>query len=94
VLVGHTDGVGFVSFSPDGTKLVSASKDETVRVWDSITGESIYVLTGQSELVHEATFSPDGSSILSLGINGSLCIWDVKTGVKIINLSKPDYLVE
>eukprot|EP01048_Picozoa_sp_COSAG05_P046330 COSAG05_NODE_27482_length_152_cov_67.075472_1_plen_31_part_01 len=27
------------SFSPDGTKVVSGSFDQTVRIWDAVTGE-------------------------------------------------------
>jgi len=38
-LKGHSGGVRSVSFSPDGSKIVSGSDDNTIRVWDASTGE-------------------------------------------------------
>ena len=35
-------------FSPDGTNIVSASDDQTVRVWSVATGECVQTLEGHS----------------------------------------------
>ena len=35
-LTGHTDSVYSVVFSPDGTRIVSGSSDETVQIWDAV----------------------------------------------------------
>ena len=39
VLIGHSDSVKSVAFSPDGTRVVSGSSDKTVRIWNVNTGE-------------------------------------------------------
>ncbi|KAG2344492.1 hypothetical protein BDR05DRAFT_189862, partial [Suillus weaverae] len=41
VLRGHTSSVLSVSFSPDGTRIVTGSRDSTVRLWDAATGQPV-----------------------------------------------------
>ena len=48
-LVGHASSVTSASFSRDGTKVVSGSNDQTVRIWDAVTGECEQTLEGHSE---------------------------------------------
>ena len=64
-LVGHSRTVNSASFSPDGTKVVSGSKDNTVRIWDAVTGECEQTLQGHSNDVNSASFSPDGTKVVS-----------------------------
>ena len=45
-LKGHTDQVEGVAFSGDGSKIVTASSDDTARIWDAATGRSLMVLRG------------------------------------------------
>jgi len=45
-LRGHQDYVRSVKWSPDGSKLATASRDETARVWDSRTGSELLTLQG------------------------------------------------
>ena len=49
-----------VAFSPDGTRIVSDSDDNSVRVWDSSTGAELKVLNGHSDIILSVAFSPDG----------------------------------
>ena len=44
VLNGHTRPVYSVAFSTDGTCIVSGSSDNSVRVWDALTGKKLNVL--------------------------------------------------
>jgi WD40 repeat protein len=74
-------------FSPDGTRVVSASEDQTARVWDVATGTEILTLN-HSDLVFDVAFSPDGSRIAVAGFptNGTAKIWDATTGQELLNL--------
>jgi hypothetical protein len=45
-LCGHTREMIAVSYSADGTRLASASKDDTVKVWDAHSGAEVLSLRG------------------------------------------------
>ncbi|KIM20971.1 hypothetical protein M408DRAFT_305789 [Serendipita vermifera MAFF 305830] len=81
VLLGHTDWVTRVAFSPDGRRIVSGSRDRTVRVWDAETGD---VVSGPFEgffgCVSSVAFSPDGRRIVSGSRDRTVRVWDAETG--------------
>ena len=80
VLRGHTAAIYSATFSPDGRRIVSASGDRTVRIWDAATGECIRTLKGHTGDVYSASFSPDGHRIVSASWDDTVRIWDAATG--------------
>ena len=84
-LRGHTDEVWSAVFSPDGTKVATASADGTARIWDATTGKELLTVKG-SGIVWHAMFSPDGKLLATAGKDRTAHIWDATTGQKVLDL--------
>jgi WD40 repeat protein len=78
-LTGHTDEASGVAFSPDESRLVSVSKDKTVRVWDTASGQQLCVLTAHQAPVNLACFRPGGALFATGDEVGKIIIWDAAT---------------
>jgi WD40 repeat protein len=82
-LEGHTGRVFSVDWSPDGSQLGSGSEDETIRVWDVTTRDTVRVLQGPRDRITQVKWSPDGSKIASVAIDhmiyGSDAVWVFET---------------
>lgn len=85
----HERNVNSAEFSPDvsGKYIVSSSRDSTIRIWDSMSGECIHVLRGHEGFVNQASFSPDGKTIASASNDKSVRIWDAQSGQCICTLN-------
>ena len=70
--------VNSAAFSPDGTRVVTASSDKTARIWDAATAKEIAALRGHDDTVYCAAFSPDGSRIITASRDGTARIWDAR----------------
>ena len=51
-------------FSPDGTRILTASADQTAKLWDAASGKLMASFAHEDE-VEDAVFSPDGARILT-----------------------------
>jgi len=82
-LTGHGSLVGLLSWSPGSSHLVSASADETIRIWDPVLGVCLHTLTGHDTAI--SCVQSDGQKIIS-GADGGVKLWDYKTGKYIRDL--------
>lgn len=79
-LEGHLANVTAVQFSPDGSKLASASDNGTLMVWDVGTGARLHTLDGSFTTFATLQFSPDGSKLAAASEYGKVTVWNVSTG--------------
>jgi WD40 repeat protein len=77
---GHTDRVLACAFAPGGLRAVSASADQTLRLWNLQTGSAVAVLTGHTAEVTGCAFTRDGRRIVSRSKDGRLGLWDGESG--------------
>ena len=93
ILSGHGESVNSAAFSPDGTRVVTASADGTARIWDADTGKEINILEGHEDWVHLAAFSPDGARVITASDDNTARIWDADTGEELNILEGHKYPV-
>ena len=60
-LKGHTNEVTSVAFSPDGKRIVSGSRDNTVKVWDAASGQETLTLKGHTSWSRAWRSAPTGN---------------------------------
>ena len=82
-LKGHVDSVNSdpvksAQFSPDGTRIVTASDDGTARIWEADTGTQTAILGEHRNSVTSADFSNDGRWIVTADREGKVNIWDTQ----------------
>jgi WD domain, G-beta repeat len=76
LLGGDENAVNSAAFSPDGARIVTASGDNTARIWDAASGKEIAVLRGHEHGLASAAFSPYGARIVTASLDNTARIWD------------------
>jgi WD40 repeat protein len=85
-LIGHTDAVGAVAFSPTAHLLASASADASIKLWELPEGRCVATFAGHKKSVCSVAFSPDGRTLASASFDGTLKLWDVRTRTNTLTL--------
>ena len=98
-LTGHTAKVTSVSWSLDGTKIVSGSADKSIIVWDlhnEVNENSDQLvfraqinkfLNGHTEEVTSLSFSPDSNSIVSGSVDKTMRVWYISATENVVYAS-------
>jgi WD40 repeat protein len=76
----RSSAVSDLHFTHDGTRLISAQHDGTIRVWEAATGELLREFTGHGIPATGAAFLPDGERVISAGLDDTVRIWDIAGG--------------
>ena len=76
--------------SPDGRWAVSASQDNTLKVWDLKSGEELRTLTGHTAGVYGVALTSDGRAV-SASKDCTLRVWNLQTGEELSTLARLSY---
>ena len=74
-IIGAPRSIDGVTFSPDGGRIVSGSRDTTVRLWDAATDRPIDQPLRAGSQVDSVAFSPDGDFLVSGSEDGTVRLW-------------------
>jgi WD40 repeat protein len=74
-LAGPPGGVKDLAFSPDGSRIATASVDGLVRLFNADTGAPQLSLRGSGCAVEGVAFSPDGTKLASTSWCDGVRIW-------------------
>ena len=91
LLKGHTDLVRSLSFSNDGSRLISGSSDATAIIWDTEVESGAQApapkllrrLVGHKADIFTAVFSPDGKRAVTGSFDKELRLWQVSDGAEV-----------
>jgi len=76
VLRGHTGNICDVQFSGDGVMIATASNDNTVKIWEALSGHALRTLTEHTIALQCIAFHPwDYGVLVSCDYDGTVCIW-------------------
>ncbi|MCJ7445052.1 MAG: hypothetical protein MUO26_11100, partial [Methanotrichaceae archaeon] len=85
-LEGHTESVKGVAVIPDSRLAVSASRDNSLKVWDLENGKHLRTLRGHSYWIDAVAVTLDGKKAISASWDNTLKVWDLETGKELRTL--------
>ena len=80
ILSGHTEDMRCITFSSDGTLLVSGDWSGTIKLWDIQTGGTIRALDGHTDAVNSVSISKNHAKIASGSWDKTIHLWNTWTG--------------
>jgi hypothetical protein len=85
---GHEWAVLSAEFSDDGKFVITASEDNTARIWDATNGKNLSILAGHTARVTSVAFAPgnDPTRAVTASQDGAVKLWDTKENKEILTL--------
>ncbi len=86
-MTGHTNYVLSVSFNPNTNVLASGSSDNTIKLWNPITGVLLRTMTGYTSSVYSVSFNPNTNVLASGSWDNRIKLWNPITGELLLKRS-------
>ncbi|KAG2735365.1 hypothetical protein G9P44_001579 [Scheffersomyces stipitis] len=74
---GHFDSMNALCYSPDGSRVVTASDDGKIKIWDVISGFCLMTFTEHTSSVTDVKFAKKGQVLFSSSLDGTVRAWDL-----------------
>jgi len=93
---GHRGEISRIQFSPDGQQLISASADNSVRVWSVETGDELHSVRTPGSPITDVAISPDGRMLATADtfLTNNVKIWDLATETQLRALPKTNWTAQ
>jgi WD40 repeat protein len=90
------DDIGATSavFSPDGNTIVTASRDNTAKMWDATSGKLLFSLSGHQGRLESIAYAPDGKTIATASDDKTAKVWDSASGKLLFTLTGHEHTVQ
>ena len=89
----HNESVNSIVFNPDGKSILTVSYDDTIRIWDVLTGNFLNVLEGHTDSINDVAFSPDGTMLATGSSDNTIRLWDVQSWMEAQMLTSDTHSV-
>lgn len=74
----HTRSIESITFSPDGSLVLTASDDDSFRIWETATAAGLFVaIDAHTGTVNEAVLNADATLIFTTGDDGLVRVWAI-----------------
>jgi hypothetical protein len=84
IVTRHTARINHIAWSPDGSRLLTVSHDQTARIWDTRTGEQLMRLSySEATPIRRADWNKSGTRFVTAGDDRAARVWNAATGTQI-----------
>lgn len=88
IFKGHRDLLDSVTFSPDGSQILTSSHDGSAKLWNTQTGLVLQTFRDEYRIrIRSAALSPDGKLVLTGNYDSAVTLWDAASGRQIRTFS-------